>query len=475
MLIISIVVNTLVVGYISSLAKKRFSVWMYIFMALIGTLAGALLSFGDSLLFLEYPFLNIWTVPATFSLLFALVAIFTDRGKMVPTIISILIILVSIGGIVYMDSSPSEYSGLFREEISRAAKERVGQPVEGFSAHMYLEAFPGLTTEDFDGVETLEGEYNFDGAELIYKRTSNQPTTSAEDVITDVGYRKLLSNLSSRFEIGVENDVDVATVLEKIKEGDLKKSSYISKDFSIWYPEGWYPHKDSTGVTITHDESLDVPTNTEGFAIGPYIQIFVETLDVESGETRTLSDMFERNLWVEGSEFLRSKTEARINGLELTRIVATAAGAEADVLYYFFYEEGERIITLSHYPYNPGSQDTDDFERAVSTFMPNYAGEGAGTATSADNAPEGSMHNLPVPDAVAAVRSLSATLNDVGDGEVIVMSAFEKTWSNGCLELAESGEMCTEALVDGYEVTVQVKGKESVFHTNSDGSVIRKR
>jgi len=55
------------------------------------------------------------------------------------------------------------------------------------------------------------------------------------------------------------------------------------------------------------------------------------------------------------------------------------------------------------------------------------------------------------------------------------MTAYEKTWSNGCLDLAEPGEMCTEALVPGYEVTVKAEGKEFTYHTNADGSVMRER
>lgn len=94
--------------------------------------------------------------------------------------------------------------------------------------------------------------------------------------------------------------------------------------------------------------------------------------------------------------------------------------------------------------------------------------------TSADNAPSGSMHNLPVPDAVAAVRSLVARELGISEGVVIVMTAYEKNWSDGCLGLAGEDEMCTQAIVPGYEVTVQVQGTERVYRTNADGSVIRR-
>ncbi|NQV93483.1 hypothetical protein HQ403_03250 [Candidatus Kaiserbacteria bacterium] len=104
-----------------------------------------------------------------------------------------------------------------------------------------------------------------------------------------------------------------------------------------------------------------------------------------------------------------------------------------------------------------------------------FTNQDSSTATSADDAPAGSIHNLPVPDAVSAVRTKVA--NDLGirEGIVIVMTAYEKTWTNGCLDLAEEGEMCTEALVRGYEVSVQAEGKEFTYHTNGDGSVLRER
>lgn len=94
--------------------------------------------------------------------------------------------------------------------------------------------------------------------------------------------------------------------------------------------------------------------------------------------------------------------------------------------------------------------------------------------TSADNAPPGSIHNLPVPTAVSAVKKLVALELGINEGVVIVMTAFEKEWSDGCLGLGGSAESCLYALVPGYEVTVQAQGKERMYRTNADGSVIRR-
>lgn len=112
-------------------------------------------------------------------------------------------------------------------------------------------------------------------------------------------------------------------------------------------------------------------------------------------------------------------------------------------------------------------------ERMFDNYDEDADNETKNTPTSADNAPVGSMHNLPVPEAVAAVRSQVATEIGVSEGVVIVLSAYEKEWPNGCLGLGSEEEMCTQAIVSGYEVTVQAEGKSRVFRTNEEGTVIR--
>jgi hypothetical protein len=93
--------------------------------------------------------------------------------------------------------------------------------------------------------------------------------------------------------------------------------------------------------------------------------------------------------------------------------------------------------------------------------------------TSADNAPPGSIHNLPVPEAVAKVRSLVAENTNTEIGKVIVLTAFEKEWSDSCLGLGGPAESCAAVITPGYEVTVQASGKEYTYRTNSDGTSIR--
>ncbi len=143
------------------------------------------------------------------------------------------------------------------------------------------------------------------------------------------------------------------------------KVSYITDDFSIWYPEGWYPYENSTGVLFVRDENLEMPKNTEGYALGPQFRVIMQTTNKE--------ELFAQSLWNEGSEFLITKELVRIRAQEATRVVTKAAGAGGEDLHYVFESTDGRVFVLSHYPYERGSSDTDDFERAVQTFMINYA------------------------------------------------------------------------------------------------------
>ena len=95
--------------------------------------------------------------------------------------------------------------------------------------------------------------------------------------------------------------------------------------------------------------------------------------------------------------------------------------------------------------------------------------------TSADNAPPGSIHNLPVPPAVAAVKKHVATKAGVAEGLVVIMTAYEKEWSDSCLGLGGAAESCLQAITPGWEVSAQVGGTLTTYRTNSDGSVIRQQ
>lgn len=97
------------------------------------------------------------------------------------------------------------------------------------------------------------------------------------------------------------------------------------------------------------------------------------------------------------------------------------------------------------------------------------------STNSGENAPPGSIHNLPVPPAVALARVRAAADLGVDAGSAVVMSAFERDWSDSCLGLGGIAESCLQVITPGYEVTVEANGQTRVYRTNADGSVIREQ
>jgi hypothetical protein len=92
---------------------------------------------------------------------------------------------------------------------------------------------------------------------------------------------------------------------------------------------------------------------------------------------------------------------------------------------------------------------------------------------SAENAPPGSIHNLPVPDAVKAARKALAEKLSISESNILILSALEKEWSDSCLGLGGPAESCLQAITPGYEVKMQAGGSEYVYRTNETGTAVR--
>lgn len=71
------------------------------------------------------------------------------------------------------------------------------------------------------------------------------------------------------------------------------------------------------------------------------------------------------------------------------------------------------------------------------------------------------------------VLEAAAQLSGLPTDALKVISSTEKVWSNGCLELARPDEFCTQALVEGWQVTVDAGERQLVFHTDGKGSRVR--
>jgi len=96
-----------------------------------------------------------------------------------------------------------------------------------------------------------------------------------------------------------------------------------------------------------------------------------------------------------------------------------------------------------------------------------YGIEYSMTVHSAEGAPVGSIHNMPVPAGVNAVRKELAQTLQIKENKVVVMTAFPKEWSDSCLGLGGPAESCAAVITPGYEVTMQAQGKTYVYRTNT--------
>lgn len=54
-----------------------------------------------------------------------------------------------------------------------------------------------------------------------------------------------------------------------------------------------------------------------------------------------------------------------------------------------------------------------------------------------------------------------------------IVRAEQKTWSDGCLGLAESGVLCTQALVPGWLVVIEGSKQRLIYRTNASGSIVK--
>lgn len=101
------------------------------------------------------------------------------------------------------------------------------------------------------------------------------------------------------------------------------------------------------------------------------------------------------------------------------------------------------------------------------------AGQAPSPLNSAEGAPEGSIHNMPVPSAVQAAKDALAAKLDVDVSTIVVLEAIETDWSDSCLGLGGPAESCLAAITPGYNVLLVQSGVEYRYRTNEDGTSVR--
>ncbi|MBD2612049.1 hypothetical protein H6G94_12300 [Nostoc punctiforme FACHB-252] len=93
--------------------------------------------------------------------------------------------------------------------------------------------------------------------------------------------------------------------------------------------------------------------------------------------------------------------------------------------------------------------------------------------TSSDVSKDNTKSNrLPRPVANAVLQDL-ASREGISTRELKITNYNQRTWSNGCLELPQPDEGCTEALVSGWRVVVSNGRENWIYHTDSNGRTLR--
>jgi len=101
------------------------------------------------------------------------------------------------------------------------------------------------------------------------------------------------------------------------------------------------------------------------------------------------------------------------------------------------------------------------------------SGDDSGDATPGPTPPPGAANATLVsldalPTEIEAAIADAAARFDVPESEVAVAGALRVVWSDGSLGCPEDGTMYTQALVDGYLLTLEVDGLRVDYH-GADG------
>ena len=76
------------------------------------------------------------------------------------------------------------------------------------------------------------------------------------------------------------------------------------------------------------------------------------------------------------------------------------------------------------------------------------------------------------PAALEAQQQLARRL-EVDPQSVSVLSAEAVDWPDSCLGASDAGEMCAAVITPGFNIVMDVGGKQYILHTNADGSDFR--
>ncbi len=80
--------------------------------------------------------------------------------------------------------------------------------------------------------------------------------------------------------------------------------------------------------------------------------------------------------------------------------------------------------------------------------------------------------NVPASVAQAVLEDLSQQ-TQIPLSKLTITKAKKELWSNGCLDLAQEGEFCTQVIVPGWRIFVSGDDQTWIYHTDQQGRSLR--
>lgn len=72
-----------------------------------------------------------------------------------------------------------------------------------------------------------------------------------------------------------------------------------------------------------------------------------------------------------------------------------------------------------------------------------------------------------------AVRQDLARRYKIAPNQLKLVQSSRQTWPDGCLGLAKPDEICTQALIEGWRVTISHQQRTWVYRTDGQGRILR--
>lgn len=124
------------------------------------------------------------------------------------------------GGEVSDKNSSASISQAAASQFTEGMRAKViatmGQPIEGFQPFMFMQAFPGLTANDFNNVDALIGRYVYQDGEVVYDLNGEQELHSAARAVSDEGMVQLLVNVANRLNFDLSGGDTVDDVIRAL-------------------------------------------------------------------------------------------------------------------------------------------------------------------------------------------------------------------------------------------------------------------